>query len=228
MAASPNHPTPTPAGNVPAPSRVFDVVAIATANVPIIAAAAVNLTRELLTERGPRRSILIRSENGALRRLVPLSGAWRRNAARRHAEFVCPLAASTTPKCSARGRTISTRQRTQPNTVSLSTRLARSCYIQRYIPPPGANGHTRTVERPQAAQRPACLWRALRTLPAILYCALMAGTLVGSAPHAFACNGNGNCENAPGHNKEYSGAPGPIAGAGTASVSYRLRCLLAD
>jgi hypothetical protein len=72
MAASPNHPTPAPAGNVPAPSRVFDVVPIATANVPIIAAAAVNLTRELLTERGPRRSILIRSENGALRRLVPL------------------------------------------------------------------------------------------------------------------------------------------------------------
>jgi hypothetical protein len=29
--------------------------------------------------------------------------------------------------------------------------------IQRYIPPPGANGHTRRVERPQAAQRPACL-----------------------------------------------------------------------
>ena len=55
----------------------------------------------------------------------------------------------------------------------------------------------------------------MRTLPAILYCALMAGTLVGSAPLAFACNGNGNCENAPGHNKvEYSGAPGPIAGAG--------------
>jgi hypothetical protein len=54
----------------------------------------------------------------------------------------------------------------------------------------------------------------LRTLPAILYCALTVGTLVGSAPYAFACNGNGNCENAPGHNKEYSGAPGPIAGAG--------------
>jgi hypothetical protein len=54
--------------------------------------------------------------------------------------------------------------------------------------------------------------RPLRTLPATLFCALMAGTLVGSAPQAFACNGNGNCENAPGHNKV--GAPGPIAGAG--------------
>jgi hypothetical protein len=34
-----------------------------------------------------------------------------------------------------------------------------------------------------------------------------------------ACNGNGNCEYAPGHNKDndrghISGAPGPIAGAG--------------
>jgi hypothetical protein len=54
----------------------------------------------------------------------------------------------------------------------------------------------------------------MRNLPVILYCALMAGTLVGSAPQAFACNGRGNCENAPGHTKEYSGAPGPIAGAG--------------
>ena len=53
----------------------------------------------------------------------------------------------------------------------------------------------------------------MRTLPAILYCALMVGSLVGSAPQAFACNGNGNCPNAPGQNK-YSGAPGPIAGAG--------------
>jgi hypothetical protein len=31
-----------------------------------------------------------------------------------------------------------------------------------------------------------------------------------SAP---ACNGNGNCENAPGHNKVH-GAPGPVVGAG--------------
>ncbi|WP_027580589.1 hypothetical protein [Bradyrhizobium sp. Ai1a-2] len=30
---------------------------------------------------------------------------------------------------------------------------------------------------------------------------------------AQACNDNGNCEYAPGHNK-VSGAPGPIAGAG--------------
>ena len=28
-----------------------------------------------------------------------------------------------------------------------------------------------------------------------------------------ACKGNGNCENAPGHNK-FSGAPGPVLGAG--------------
>ena len=37
-------------------------------------------------------------------------------------------------------------------------------------------------------------------------------TLV-AAP-ALACNGKGNCENAPGHTKDVRGAPGPIAGAG--------------
>jgi hypothetical protein len=47
MAALPNKPKPTPAANAPAPSRASGVVAIATANVPIIAAAVVNLTREL-------------------------------------------------------------------------------------------------------------------------------------------------------------------------------------
>jgi hypothetical protein len=31
---------------------------------------------------------------------------------------------------------------------------------------------------------------------------------------ALACNGNGNCENAPGQIKKIQGAPGPIAGAG--------------
>jgi hypothetical protein len=32
----------------------------------------------------------------------------------------------------------------------------------------------------------------------------------------IACNGNGNCENAPGHNKgdRVAGVPGPVAGAG--------------
>jgi hypothetical protein len=42
---------------------------------------------------------------------------------------------------------------------------------------------------------------------------LFTGTLMISPRDAFACNGNGNCENAPGHNK-YEGAPGPIVGAG--------------
>jgi hypothetical protein len=38
-------------------------------------------------------------------------------------------------------------------------------------------------------------------------------------PPALACNGNGNCDNAPGHLK---GAPGPIARAGLPilAVSY--------
>ncbi|MCK1489077.1 hypothetical protein IVB14_01095 [Bradyrhizobium sp. 180] len=37
-----------------------------------------------------------------------------------------------------------------------------------------------------------------------------------TVPPASACNGNGNCSNALGHNKpgHVSGAPGPIAGAG--------------
>jgi hypothetical protein len=35
------------------------------------------------------------------------------------------------------------------------------------------------------------------------------------SPSAMACNGGGNCENAPGHNKDtFAAAPGPIAGAG--------------
>ena len=41
---------------------------------------------------------------------------------------------------------------------------------------------------------------------------------------ALACNGGGNCENAPGHTKHehghnISGAPGPIAGAGLPVVA---------
>lgn len=42
----------------------------------------------------------------------------------------------------------------------------------------------------------------------------LAFTLTMSAPLALACNGNGNCENAPGQEKKVHGAPGPIAGAG--------------
>jgi hypothetical protein len=34
---------------------------------------------------------------------------------------------------------------------------------------------------------------------------------VGFAVPASACNGNGNCDNAPGHTK---GVPGPLVGAG--------------
>ena len=44
-----------------------------------------------------------------------------------------------------------------------------------------------------------------------------------TAAPALACNGGGNCENAPGHNKpiggEIRGAPGPIAGAGLPSFA---------
>ena len=40
--------------------------------------------------------------------------------------------------------------------------------------------------------------------------------LVGFAVPASACNGNGNCDNAPGHNKGggVSPVPGPLVGAG--------------
>jgi len=50
----------------------------------------------------------------------------------------------------------------------------------------------------------------------VLSAAVFALTLAMTSPPASACNGNGNCENAPGHNKpgHVSGAPGPIAGAG--------------
>ena len=50
----------------------------------------------------------------------------------------------------------------------------------------------------------------------VLSAAAFALTLVLSAPPASACNGNGNCENAPGQIKKGGayGAPGPIAGAG--------------
>jgi hypothetical protein len=44
-----------------------------------------------------------------------------------------------------------------------------------------------------------------------LSAAALAFALMTVAPPALACNGNGNCANAPGHVK---GAPGPIAGAG--------------
>jgi len=45
----------------------------------------------------------------------------------------------------------------------------------------------------------------------ILSAAALTLVLTFSVPPAQACNGGGNCDNAPGHMK---GAPGPIAGAG--------------
>jgi hypothetical protein len=51
---------------------------------------------------------------------------------------------------------------------------------------------------------------AFYTLPA----AALTFALMTVAPPALACNGNGNCENAPGQVKKVEGAPGPIAGAG--------------
>jgi hypothetical protein len=52
------------------------------------------------------------------------------------------------------------------------------------------------------------------TLGSLSAAALVFALMVVTSP-ALACNGNGNCENAPGHKSGHiSGAPGPIAGAG--------------
>jgi hypothetical protein len=42
--------------------------------------------------------------------------------------------------------------------------------------------------------------------------AVMALPLMLASPSAMACNGNGNCDDAPGQVRR--GAPGPVAGAG--------------
>jgi hypothetical protein len=56
----------------------------------------------------------------------------------------------------------------------------------------------------------------MKLTSSLLSAAALAFVLMIVPPPASACNGNGNCENAPGHNKpgHVSGAPGPIAGAG--------------
>jgi len=46
----------------------------------------------------------------------------------------------------------------------------------------------------------------------ILSAAVLAGVLALTPAPASACNGN--CDDAPGHNKDVHFAPGPIAGAG--------------
>jgi len=42
----------------------------------------------------------------------------------------------------------------------------------------------------------------------------LAVAMMMSASSAMACNGRGNCSDAPGQTKHVRGAPGPIAGAG--------------
>lgn len=52
----------------------------------------------------------------------------------------------------------------------------------------------------------------MKTAFSIIFCATaLVFAVVLAPPLAIACNGNGNCDNAPGHLR---GAPGPIAGAG--------------
>ena len=60
-----------------------------------------------------------------------------------------------------------------------------------------------------------CGVKLMKTAISTLFAATLAFTLMSAAPPAQACNHKGNCDNAPGHNKDnVSGAPGPIAGAG--------------
>jgi len=55
----------------------------------------------------------------------------------------------------------------------------------------------------------------MKTAISTLFAATLAFTLMSAAPPAQACNHRGNCDNAPGQNKDkVSGVPGPIAGAG--------------
>jgi hypothetical protein len=60
----------------------------------------------------------------------------------------------------------------------------------------------------------------MQTTLGCLSAAALVFALMVVTPPALACNENGNCANAPGHNKSanasghISGAPGPIAGAG--------------
>jgi hypothetical protein len=56
------------------------------------------------------------------------------------------------------------------------------------------------------------MWRKSMKVALGIFSAALALTLV--PPPALACNGGGNCEDAPGQLKKVSGAPGPIAGAG--------------
>jgi hypothetical protein len=42
---------------------------------------------------------------------------------------------------------------------------------------------------------------------AAIFAATTLAAALGSAPSALACNGNGNCENAPGHNKDLWALP---------------------
>lgn len=54
----------------------------------------------------------------------------------------------------------------------------------------------------------------MKVILSFLPAAIFAISMTASTSSALACNDRGNCANAPGHNKEVRGAPGPIAGAG--------------
>jgi hypothetical protein len=61
-----------------------------------------------------------------------------------------------------------------------------------------------------------CGRKTMKFTSSLLSAAALAFAFMMAPPPASACNGGGNCDNAPGHNKpgHVSGAPGPIAGAG--------------
>jgi hypothetical protein len=51
----------------------------------------------------------------------------------------------------------------------------------------------------------------MKSIMELSFAAAVAAVLMFAPVSASACNGNGNCENAPGQNR---GAPGPLVGAG--------------
>ena len=59
---------------------------------------------------------------------------------------------------------------------------------------------------------------ALVVLPALV----LASALTFFSPPAVACNDRGNCDNAPGHNKEIRGAPAPLIGFGLSGLAIGL------
>jgi hypothetical protein len=63
----------------------------------------------------------------------------------------------------------------------------------------------------------------MKSASGIFSAAALISALTFGSPPALACNGNGNCSNAPGHNKDDPrGAPAPLLGAGLPGIAIAL------